>query len=517
MLATRVKVVTLGLLFLWSVVLTGSALSAAEDPPLEPPVIPPGSTVEEDELKLESIEVPDDEETAEGIEPVAEEPEPIPLGILPDEDEGFIEEYDEIPDYEMPDQMPDEPWDDGDSCGEVAGCYSDPCCTPSGLYWFQADYLMWWTRGSRLPPLITTSPVGTPAGVLGNATTEILFGGERVNDDGQSGYRITFGQWIDCTATVGMEGDYFDLGGNTTSFSSGISSGDPVLARPFYDVVNEQQSSQLIAYPDRAAGEGRVKAWDHFKSAGARMRYNVCNRVSCCESSCGVDSCEVDSCGVDSCDGGPSCYTDCGASSFRLDFLAGYRYYQLNGNLEISEEVISLDPRGPLAIGTMFDIDEVFRASNEFNGAELGLEAEFCRGPWSLEVLAKMALGSNYRTVTINGITEITVPGQATATHAGGLLALPTNMGSFADDDFSIIPQFGLELGYRLSSHVQLHVGYNFIYWSDVVRAGEQIDLGINPSQIPPGTLSGDARPAFDFVDSDFWAQGLNLGLEVTF
>ncbi len=495
MLATRVKIVTLGLLFLWSVVLTGSARSAAEDPPLEPPVIPSEIAAEEDEAEPELIEAPDAEETAEELEPVA------------DEDEGFIDEYDQAPE-----EFSAETWDDCDSGGEAAGCYSDPCCTPSGGYWFQTDYLLWWTRGSQLPALITTSPVGTPPGVLGNQTTEVLFGDERVNGDGQSGYRITFGHWIDCTATVGMEGDYFDLGGNTTRYSSGISSGDPVLARPFYDVVNDRQSSQLIAYPDRAAGEGRVKAWDRFKSAGARMRYNICNRITCCQSSCGADSCGVDPCG-----GGLSCYTTRNARSFRLDFLAGYRYYQLNGNLEISEEVISLDPGGPMAVGTMFDIDEIFRASNEFNGAELGLEAEFCRGRWSLELLGKMALGSNYRVVTINGITNITVPGQATATHAGGLLALPTNMGSFADDKFAIIPQFGIELGYRLNRHLQFHAGYNFIYWTDVIRAGDQIDMGINPSQIPPGTLSGEARPAFEFADSDFWAHGLNLGLEVTF
>ncbi len=494
MLATRVRIVTLGLLFLGSVVLTGSTLSAAVDPPLEPPVIPSEITVEEDEAEPELIEAPDAEETAEELEPIADDFESIPLGLSPDEDEGIIEEYGET-------------WDDSDSCEEVADCYRDPCCLPSGGYWFQTDYLLWWTRGSQLPPLITTSPFGAPAGVLGNPTTEILFGDERVNDGGQSGYRITFGHWIDCAATIGMEGDYFDLGGTTTDYSSGISSGDPVLARPFYDVVNDQQSSELIAYPDRAAGEGRAKAWDRFKSAGARMRYNVCSRVACCQSSCGTDSCG----------GGPSCYTDCDARSFRLDFLAGYRYYQLNSNLDISEDVISLDPRGPMAVGTMFDIDEIFHASNEFNGAELGLEAEFCRGRWSLEMLAKMALGNNYRVATINGITNITVPGQATATHAGGLLALPTNMGSFADNDFAIIPQFGIELGYRLNCHLQLHVGYNFIYWTDVVRGAEQIDFGINPSQIPPGTLSGEARPAFEFVDSDFWAQGLNLGLEVTF
>ena len=48
--------------------------------------------------------------------------------------------------------------------------------------WFQAEYLLWWIQGNPLPPLVTTSPEGTPqsnAGVLGAAGTGILFGDER--------------------------------------------------------------------------------------------------------------------------------------------------------------------------------------------------------------------------------------------------------------------------------------------------------------------------------------------------
>ena len=49
------------------------------------------------------------------------------------------------------------------------------------------------------------------------------------------------------------------------------------------------------------------------------------------------------------------------------------------------------------------------------------------------------------------------------------------------------------------------------------IHAGEQIDLGINPTQIPPGSLVGEARPIFPFRDSDFWAQGLHFGVEFWF
>ena len=47
-----------------------------------------------------------------------------------------------------------------------------------------------------------------------------------------------------------------------------------------------------------------------------------------------------------------------------------------------------------------------------------------------------------------------------------------------------------------------------------VARAGEQIDFVVNSNQVAPPIPGGPARPAFNFNGSDFWAQGLNFGLE---
>jgi hypothetical protein len=56
--------------------------------------------------------------------------------------------------------------------------------------------------------------------------------------------------------------------------------------------------------------------------------------------------------------------------------------------------------------------------------------------------------------------------------------------------------------------------GYSFIYWPGVARAGEQIDFALNPTQLPPGTLVGPARPAFVLHRSDLWAHGFSIGVE---
>jgi hypothetical protein len=47
------------------------------------------------------------------------------------------------------------------------------------------------------------------------------------------------------------------------------------------------------------------------------------------------------------------------------------------------------------------------------------------------------------------------------------------------------------------------------------VRAGDAIDLDVNPDLLPPEeAFSGAMRPRFEWQDTDFWAQGIRVGLE---
>src|SRR5262249_56555683 len=54
-----------------------------------------------------------------------------------------------------------------ESCPLDKGCLpvgrDDAGCGPAGRAWLGADYLWWAAKGDRLPPLISTSPPGTPA------------------------------------------------------------------------------------------------------------------------------------------------------------------------------------------------------------------------------------------------------------------------------------------------------------------------------------------------------------------
>jgi hypothetical protein len=133
-------------------------------------------------------------------------------------------------------------------------------------------------------------------------------------------------------------------------------------------------------------------------------------------------------------------------------------------------------------------------------------------------LLGKVALGNVNSSVHINGqATSVVVDPPDTSVTPGGLLAQPTNMGNYDRNSLAAIIELGMSLRRQFACGLEATVGYSFMYWSDVSRAGDQIDRDINVSQLPPGPLVGAPRPEFSFRNTDFWAQGLNAGLEYAF
>jgi hypothetical protein len=371
-----------------------------------------------------------------------------------------------------------------------------PLCSPPGDWWVRADYLVWWTKESELPPLVTTSPVGVvPPGTIGAPTTTVLFGDDGVNGQGRSGVRARIGRWLDSSRLWGVEAEYFMIGENSTEYFA-ESTGVPVLARPFFDTVTGQQTSLAVAYPNLVAGNVRATVWDDFQSTGVWARRALLNRT--CESCGGAGSC------------------GCGHWCRRLDLIAGYRYYNYSDNLVLRELEISTDQQGLIPPGTVFQLEDSFRCRNEFHGGDLGLVAFMRKDRWSLELSGKVAVGNNRRVVSIHGATDITIPGSSTLHYQGGLLALSSNSGTHVDNEVALIPELGVELGCQVTPNLRAYVGYNILYWTQMVRPGQQIDLNINSNQIPP-PVNLNPPPVFQFNNTDFWAQGLNVGGELRF
>lgn len=222
-----------------------------------------------------------------------------------------------------------------------------PVCSPPGRFWMRADYLMWWTSGMNLPPLVTTGTTTSP-----NST--VLFGNDLVNDGGHSGFRTTLGMWLDCRHTWDVEFDYLNLGGQSSGFSE-FSAGTPILTRPFFNMQTNQQDAELVAFPNVASGSISVLAKDYFQSAGVSMSYNLCSCDSCCES---CDSC------ADPC-------ANCDVPKLnccRTDLVVGFRYYNLSDSVLIHELPQNANPFA------LFNIQDSFMPATTSMGASSACE-----------------------------------------------------------------------------------------------------------------------------------------------
>jgi hypothetical protein len=202
-----------------------------------------------------------------------------------------------------------------------------------------------------------------------------------------------------------------------------------------------------------------------------------------------------------------------------VDLIGGYRYFRFREGLQITNNLVTTDPGGVIPAGTTIAIEDTFLAENDFHGGDLGFVAELWRDTWSLELLAKVAIGSVRRSADVYGSTVTdTPPAGGAVTTAGGLLALPTNSGHRSASDFAALPELGINLRYDPRPNVSLNFGYSLLMLNDVVRTGELIDRNINTTQLFGGALVGASNPASQFAsnETDFWAQGLNFGLTIS-
>jgi hypothetical protein len=62
------------------------------------------------------------------------------------------------------------------------------------------------------------------------------------------------------------------------------------------------------------------------------------------------------------------------------------------------------------------------------------------------------------------------------------------------------------------------NVGYDFLFWNDVVRPGSQIDPVVNPNLLPPTIPGGPNRPAPHTGSTvDLSVHGVSSGLGCSF
>lgn len=342
----------------------------------------------------------------------------------------------------------------------------------------QGEYIGWWSSGNPVPVLVTTFPPGTAIGdvVAGGVGEEVLFGGGKVDTQLQNGARFNVGIWLNDGQTWAVEEQVFFLSQIGTSF--GTESPDtPIIAIPFNNVTPpppDVPDALIVAYPGIADGSVNVNTTTKIQGAGILLR-----RVLWIN------------------------------NSTRIDLLGGYRFFRLDDSVTLREEFSNTGP--PAASFTNVD---VFGARNTFNGGDIGLKLQKYINRFSFEAVTKVALGVTSQKVVIDGTSSTTVGG-VTTSFPSGFFALPSNIGTYRRNEFSLLPEVDLNLRLDVTPNLRAVVGYTLIYLTNVQRSGDAINTNIDTNQLPPAaTPPPYAGPTFAFHNSSVWLQGINVGLE---
>ena len=365
---------------------------------------------------------------------------------------------------------------------------TDPATSPAGdRGYLRLEYLLWWVNPQRIPVLASTSTTGG-FGFLGEPGTVSLLGPDRYGDRLRSGFRVRGGWWCTDEGHVGIDGGFFFLGRSnaSTTFDSATT---PTITRPFF-AANDGgfEFGERVARPGFSRGTLQADADSSLWGFDVNLRHALCK-------TCG----------------------------FRNEVFVGYRFLGLNESLTVTEYITALNTSDPA--GTRIVVQDQFTTMNRFHGGQLGYAAERNWGRLSLDGRVSVALGNTSQTIEVNGFQQKQRPGEPAELFTnGGLLAAGPNLGRFTDDRFSVVPEVSFNLGYWVTPSVKLSVGYNALYWSNVVRPGDQIDRTIDVTFIPnppinPATgqvpaFSGLNRPAVPFQQDHLWVNGLQFGAE---
>jgi hypothetical protein len=422
-----------------------------------------------------------------GMPPVLDEHGGPPDGLLP------------------PDDAAAHPEADKKRHDDAAACWQ-PFYTVYGPHaYIDADYLYWRIRPMPVTaPLLTTGAVTNPPqagfGILGNPTTSILFGQNDVDPGAFSGTRITVGGWLDggyrspCDRPIGLEATYLLLGRQASHFSfNSDATGSPLLARPVVDTTVGQETALLVSAPGPSGAAGSFNVNTDTELWGAEANAFV---------------------------------PLIGTPHLMVGGLLGVRFLNLEEGLDMAQQTNvlgngvaffnGLPVRAP---GGVIVTDD-FQTRNNFYGGQVGAQAALHFKNVSITVLGKLAMGTMEQQINITGQTTLLMAGVPTFGTPGGLLALASNSGRFNTNRFALVPEGAATVSVQLTDKIHISAGYTYLNINNVVRAGNQINRLVDPTQLPSSqtfTNTVGTQPTLNFNRSTFWAEGLTVGLGLTF
>lgn len=396
-------------------------------------------------------------------------------------------------------------------------------CAMASSFWIEGEYLLWWIKENPVSsPLLTTASYDAAIpGAIGQPGTHVLLGENNVHMRGMNGFRVVAG--VSLCPHLCFEGNYFLLPrvDEKRSFSTSGEPGAPNYAVPIYDVtgvcgLNGVPGETVFILPGPLAGDPGFSGVFDLRIS-SRLQGAEFNGL----------------------------YPFFKRSSFRLQGLAGFRWFQLDESLHFNAKTQTVpnysEPAG------FFNFSDRFSTFNNFLAGQLGLEGQYRRKRWKWEGELKGDIGAVLEQVNIKGKSRTSggnlffeTKGTAGETLDGGIFAEPTNIGKHKKTRFAYAFEARVGLGYKILRHLGIDLGYNFLWLSKVLRPGKQIDrkinttltalagasrstVGVGPGPIPfgnPGAApapGGPKRPSVHFRSSTFYVQGLDLGIYLEF
>jgi hypothetical protein len=228
--------------------------------------------------------------------------------------------------------------------------------------------------------------------------------------------------------------------------------------------------------------------------------------------------------------------------------LLGFRYFQFNESLgvnsiyDISQVQGTPSPDSIQRLRSNFSqyqsitsiSSDNIKVYNNFLGPQIGINSNYNFKRFTFDCNGKLGIGVQHQVVTINSSTTQTFAvnnGDGTTStpqiqkYAAGLLFSPYDVGRHSRNQFGLIPELNLKLGYRLFDRLKITAGYDFLMMANVLRASNQTQLIPYTTQSNFSGLAAQQQtssqsiqiPAFTFDNSNLIINGLNVGMQLDF
>ncbi len=373
------------------------------------------------------------------------------------------------------------------------------------------DYLLWWVKGAPLAvPLVSTGPISTTHhGWLVNSDATILYGapyapatgGDSTQDfPAFSGGRLNLGYWLDNEQRFGIEGSGFLLQRRVAGYEiRSDSSGSPVINIPVYNTIPYSPSGRASPGPPAEDGLPASLPSDPTRFDGNNGNFAGGVKITNSLRLWGAEASGV--------------INLLRTPSWELSALAGFRYLDLSETFHLDYDSTGVSG---FYLGMRGALSETFQTRNQFYGGILGLRGRYFIGSLFVDLTGRVAMGSSHEVLNIwGGFYSINFTGPY-VTGPEGVFAQPANEGRTSSDRFAVVPDVQLKLGYALTPRLRLTAGYDFLYYTNIVRPGDQLNRNLPKGQtFEQGGVAPSAKsPERLFRTTDFYAYGVSFGLD---